>query len=526
MSERRHRWQRWLLAGTLVLASCSASEQPGPKRFHRLNRAEYNNSVRDLLGVALQPADDFPADDPSLGFDNNAASLSLSPLQFELYERAAAKLASRALAPGTTSRDQLLPCADTAETTKHADTCIAELIDELGPRVWRRPLTNEELMALSELGSGEPLAVRAELVVQAMLLSPNFLYRSEPVAAAGETIWLNSHELAARLSYFLWSSTPDDDLLAAAQTGELLDPATLRGQVERMLDDPRAYALITNFGGQWLSFRALDNVFKDAHRYPLFDDELRASMATEAALTFADFVGQNRDLRELLTFETSYIDTRLAELYGVADPGPGFVAVDLAGAERQGILTQAGFLTVHSYPFTTSPARRGRWVLDHLLCQPPAPAPDGVDIPIDPVSGTKREELDAHRQNPACAACHDSLDPLGLAFETYDPIGQLRTLENGEPIDPAGALPSGAPFANARELSTLLADDPRVVDCMIQQVLVYALGRGLTASEHRHIDTLAAELRERGTGARDLFAVVAVSELFRQAAPAAAEEAP
>ncbi len=503
---------------TVLLALCGCpGEEPGPLRFHRLNRAEYNNSVRDLLGVSQSPADDFPADDPSLGFDNNAASLSLTPLQFELYERAAEAVVDAAFVEGVPA---VAACAPAQE---NVDTCIMELVETFAPRVWRRPLTGEEQTTLRELGAGEPLELRAKMVVQALLLSPNFIYRIEPVAVPGQSPWLDDEPLAARLSYFLWSSTPDDTLLQAAAAGELSERSGLVDQVERMLDHPRADALIENFAGQWLSFRALDNVFKDAYRFPSFDVALRESMAAESRLVFAEFVRQNRDLRELLTSETSFVDSRLAALYGVPDPGPGFTEVDLGGVERRGILTQAAFLTVQAYPFTTSPARRGRWVLDNLLCQPPPPAPDGVDVPIDPVAGTKRDELAQHRQDPACASCHTALDPIGLAFETYDAIGQRRAHENGEEIDPAGVLPTGETFADARELALLLADDPRMVDCLIEQVLVYALGRGLTADERDTIDDVAEELAQRGYGARDLFVVVAQSDVFRQRVPADAE---
>ncbi|MGB1013830.1 MAG: DUF1592 domain-containing protein [Nannocystaceae bacterium] len=516
MKSWRHTLAAPLLVSTLVLGGCPSTGEPVNRelRFHRLNRAEYNNSIRDLLGISLRPADDFPADDPSLGFDNNAATLSLSPLLVELYERAAEDVAAAALDPEQPTRAQLLACNPESDPV---ETCVRALIDELAPRAWRRPLADEEVDALLALADGETLDTRASLVIQAIFLSPNFLFRVEEVASSDseELEPLGGHELATRLAYFLWSSTPDDELLHAAASGALADPTALESQVRRMLADPRANALIANFGGQWLSFRALDNVFKDASRYPRFDAELRESMRQEAQLFFGDFVVQDRDLRQLLTREQSFVDHRLADLYGVPDPGPGFVSVDLSGAQRGGILTQAAFLAVQSYPFTTSPARRGRWVLDNLLCQPPAPAPDGVDVPLDPMAGTKRDELAQHRLNPACASCHERLDPLGLAFETYDAIGAYREFENDAAIDASGALPDGQEFANAQELSSLLAADPQVVTCIIDQVFVYALGRAIGPEDREALDGMVELLGERGYGARELFVVVATSEVFR-----------
>ncbi|MCA9694249.1 MAG: DUF1592 domain-containing protein, partial [Myxococcales bacterium] len=382
----------------LVAASCADDEPSGSLRFHRLGRVEYNNSLRDLLGIDGRPADSFPVDPPSHGFDNNAASLAISPLLFELHERAIALAIDEALDPDGPARAGLVSCD--LEGAR-AEACARAIVESFAPRAWRRPLSEDERAAVDALVDDALAGGSAEealaLALQAILLSPNFLFRIERAAPTSEATPLSEHELAARLSYFLWSSTPDDALLAAADAGALADPERLELEVRRMLADPRASALVDGFGGQWLGFRALDDVFKDAYRFPAFDEALRASMAEETRRFFADFLARDRDVRELLTARDSFVDRRLAALYGLPDPGEGFVHVSLEGAPRQGVLTQAGTLAALAYPFTTSPARRGDFILDRLLCEPPPPAPAGVDIPLDPEATTKREVLAQHR---------------------------------------------------------------------------------------------------------------------------------
>lgn len=507
---------------TVLVGACVEPSAPAPTpdpvglHLHRLNGAEYANSLAAVLGVESDIAAQLPDDAPSLGFDNVASALTTSPLLLEFYAQATDRALALALAPGGPLRAELDSCVQ----QRDEPSCASALIERLARLAWRRPVSEaerERLLAVYDEARTLELDVveGIDAALQAVLLSPHFLFRIEGSAPAGAREPVTAHELAARLSYFLWSGPPDLELLDAADTGALLEPDVLADQARRMLADPRAAALADNFAAQWLAYRYLDDVFKDTARHPDFTPQLRASMAEEPRRLFLDLLERDRDLRELLTADHAFLDTRLATFYGLDQPEPGFRRVALGDAPRRGVLTQAGLMAVLAYPFTTSPARRGSFVLSNFLCMPLAAPPPGVDIPIDLDAQGKREQLEAHRANPACASCHASMDPIGLAFEGYDAIGKHRTLDAGVAIDTSGSLPSGVAFADPIELAAAIADDPAFVACAVQQTMTYALGRGLAASERAEIDELAVELELRGYGLRELFVLVATSESFR-----------
>jgi hypothetical protein len=355
-----------------------------------------------------------------------------------------------------------------------------------------------------------------------VLVSPHFLFRveidPEPTSLVAHPV--SDYELASRLSYFMWSSMPDDELFAAADAGALQDPAELQAQVVRMLADPKAESLVANFAGQWLYFRAIGpNVVKDPTMFPMFDEELRASMRTEMEMFFRSFVTESRSLKELLTSDTTYVDARLAAHYGLPAPeGTGFVEVALGDAPRRGLLTQAGLMAVLSHPQVTSPVKRGKWVLEQLLCIPPAPPPPGVDAQppeFDP-NASVREQLEAHRANPECAVCHDTIDPLGLGLEHYDAVGAYRTIDGGKPIDATGNLPNGgASFDDALGMAASLADSEDFARCTVRHTLTYALGRGVTPGDFPYIEEIAAEAMASDFALEDLVIAIVTSEMFR-----------
>jgi hypothetical protein len=513
----------------LVLLACTP-EEPGPIRLHRLSRAEYTNSLRDLLGVVPTRAAELPADDPRHGFDNNGDSLTLSPLLLELIERSNDHTIAAALDPSAPHRARLLAC-DPAQLGPRA--CARALLDRLTPRAWRRPLRPEEQKDLlarfdAALTLGADFDAAIAHLLHTIFASPYFLYRVERRAPIGERQRLSGHELAARLAAFLWSSAPDDLLLAAAAAGDLERPDRLDHHVRRMLSDPRAAALVDDFGGQWLHFRALDHVFKDTSRYPDFDAPLRDAMREEAARFFASFIAEDRDLRGLLTADYTYADPRLAELYGVPHPGGGdHVRVDLSGAQRRGLLTQAALLSALARPFRTSPSLRGAWIAQNILCAPVAAPPPGVNPNLPEEPDPARDRLNAHQEDPACASCHALIDPLGLALENYDAIGRYRSHDGGALIDPAGRLPSGLTFQGPLELAELLADDPAFPRCVVERALTYALGRGLDADDHAAADAITQQLEDRDYRARELFVLIATSDPFlRRRAEADPEDTP
>ena len=357
------------------------------------------------------------------------------------------------------------------------------------------------------------------MAMTSLLLSPHFVFRVElddqPTSLSAHP--LTDYELASRLSYFLWSSMPDDLLFADADAGALQDPVVLRKTVLRMLADERASALVENFAGQWLHVRAIDNADPDPWFYDGFDDEIRESMRGEANRFFRTFMTEGRDMVELLTAKDSFVDARLAKHYGLPAVSKGYKRVFVDGVHRGGILRQGALLTSLSYPTRTSPVQRGKWVLGQLLCAEPPPPP-GVESLGDEESDKDlplRERLAMHRTKPECAACHASMDPIGLGLEQFDGIGQWRTKHGKYTLDPSGELPGAGAFKDADALIGLLAADSRLPSCMVRQVMTYALGRGLLASDDPHIVAIEKAFVAGGRRFVDLVTLVVTSEPFR-----------
>ncbi|WP_321476665.1 DUF1592 domain-containing protein [uncultured Paludibaculum sp.] len=635
----------------------AAERNPDPGRVtvHRLNRAEYNNAVRDLLNLEFRPADDFPADDSGYGFDNVADVLSLPPVLMEKYLRAAGKVSREALGrvryepvldrvnaprdtpqsarisddapvssrggievqhrfpidaeyllrlrlrgspdakapdlldvsldnkllqrveinfpasdddeerrrfefrlpleagrhtllatflrddskietatlnfntdgtarrnqvgvdwveiggpfdvkgPGDTpSRRAVLTC--TPDATHSEESCAAGILTRLARRAWRRPVTVDEsakLISFYRMGrqdSGE-FEGGIELGLKAILVSPHFLFRVEQdpaTAKPGSAYQLTDLELASRLSFFLWSSIPDETLLGLAERGALSKPQVFEAQVRRMLKDPRAHALTENFAGQWLHLRNLAAMKPDPERFPSFSPALRQDMAREAELFFESLLQSDSSAVDFLDARFTFLNERLAKFYGVPNVvGRKFRRVELPDGSRGGVLTMASVLTVTSYPTRTSPVIRGKWVLENLLGAPPPPPPPDVPALQEAGLGTTvsmRQQLEQHRANPSCAACHAKMDPIGFALENYDAIGHYRVKDGGFPIDSSGTLPSGSSFNNAAELKKILRDNPReFVLCFTEKLMTYALGRGAERTDKPLIRAIVRE---------------------------------
>jgi hypothetical protein len=373
----------------------------------------------------------------------------------------------------------------------HQPGCARKIVSDLGRRAFRRPLTPREIDRYTSLVSlarskGDSFEEGICLALQGMLVSPHFLFRIErdPLATSGDAPHLiGQYELASRLSYFLWSSMPDDTLLQCADRQTLRNPGVLRAQVLRMLKDPRSSALAENFGGQWLQFRALESFHPDRERFPDFDDYLRMSMRRETVLFLDDVVREDHSILDLLVGKYTYLNGRLANFYGIPGvEGPEFRRVDLTGTPRGGILTQAGILAVTSYPNRTSPVLRGKWILENILnAPPPAPPPvPALDLSAVGTAVSLRQQLEQHRKNPTCAACHARMDPLGFGLENFDAIGAWRTNDGKIPIDSSGSLPDGRSFQGPDGLKGILkADRDAFAGCLTTKLLTYALGRGL-----------------------------------------------
>ena len=632
--------------------------QPGRVTARRLNRAEYNNTVRDLLHVELRPADAFPVDDSGYGFDNIGDVLSLSPLLMEKYLGAAGKLARAAVwdRPRTVEatrfriaavRDAANPAAIgrvspyTADgsirltyhfpakgfyefalgaidrrqrseddgrylpdmepppprlMTMHIDgrrmatkaveaaqyfdrnervthlvepgeseiwlgfvdfdgkpmnpnseysrrklwvdyleingpydseplplpeshkrivicrpegeepwrPCAERIVARFARRAYRRPPAEQEVKRLMQLAEdsmrqGETFEGMVQTLVQAVLVSPQFLFRIERDAAAGsESVprSIDSFELATRLSYFLWSSMPDDDLLDAAEEGQLNEPDGLRRQLRRMLDDPRSAALVENFGGQWLQLRNLAQSEPDPARFPEFDEELREAMLRESEHFFESIVREDRSILEFLDSDYTFLNERLARHYGIEGfSSKEFRRVKLPDDRRGGLLGQASVLTVSSYPTRTSPVLRGLWVLDTLLGQSPPPPPP--DIPELEVQGgqagaTLREQLETHRASDGCISCHLVMDAIGFGLENYDAVGQWRATDGELPLDASGTLPGGLSFESPAGLRRILVDTEAgsFTRHFAKKLLTYAIGRGVDRRDNPAIDKI------------------------------------
>lgn len=622
---------RWI-EGRLVSERPSVRPDPGRVTARRLNRAEYNNTVRDLLGVDLRPADDFPTDDSGHGFDTIADVLSVSPVHLERYLAAAEKLAAAAIVvdrppPVTQERYQIEPApsptgelvwpedymlkhrfpatgdyeilfalggrrpgplqrlrlalwldgeplatyelepetgrrrfehrlrlqegehtlraalfADASNTDDalgehpgpnsrevnlvldrfeirgpyaparrplpdshrriiacghppegHETGCARLILSRLARRAFRRPVTPDEIASLERFvhqarQEGGSLEEGIQAALEAILVSPKFLFRIERDPAPGEVRRLDDFELASRLSYFLWSSMPDEELFALAEQGRLSRPDVLEAQARRMLADPKARALVENFGGQWLQVRNLALARPDPVRFPDFDEELRQAMRLETELFFEEILRQDRSILDFIDGRYTYLNERLARHYGIEGvEGPQFRRLELDGVQRSGVLTQASVLTVSSYPTRTSPVLRGLWVLENILGAPPPPPPPDVPALDDSKVGsaaTLRQQLERHRADPGCAVCHNRIDPLGFGLENYGPTGAWRTHEGRFPVDAAGELPGGRKFATPAELKKLLRDDaPAFAATLGEKLLIYALGRGLTRGD-------------------------------------------
>jgi hypothetical protein len=658
--------------------------------LRRLNRAEYNNTVRDLLGVDFQPADDFPQDTPGLGFDNIAGTLTVSPVLMEKYLAAAEKVARTAVfgvapmklervahepwfaadafsknnevkfdydetgmslpsalhvvqrfaadgeytfrgilrgvrpagsdpvelgfwidgklvheakvpvptklesgrnagelnglwaefrAPMTAGEHWLsatilrmyegLPAAykgpKPAKTQAKAANnrgvdaffvmylhvvgpyqqvkgpsqesihkvfgnnpangpddaaVVRKIVADLARRAYRRPVSAKEIDELVHViamvqQDGDSFEEGLCLAIQRMLISPHFLFRVEKSPQLGQ------HELATRLSYFLWSSMPDDELFRCADEGKLRQPEVLAAQVRRMLKDAKARALVENFGGQWLRTRALESHVSDRTRFPEFTDYTRMSMKRETELFFEHILREDRPVLDFLDADYTFLNQRLAEFYGIKGvKGHEFRKVDLTGSRRGGVWRQASVLTVSSYANRTSPVLRGKWILENLFNTPPPPPPPDVPVLDEKEIGKSvslREQLEKHRSNPTCASCHSRMDPLGLALEHFDAIGRWRDKDGKLPIDASVALADGRVVEGPDGLAAILKGDKGAfAECLAEKMLTYALGRGLDRNDRKTVKMLAQRMAHEDYRFSSLVLGIVQSEAFQK----------
>lgn len=531
---------RWIDAALLQLAS--QTKNPGRVTIRRLNRAEYNNTIRDLVGVHFQPADEFPSDDVGYGFDNIGDVLTLSPLLMEKYLAAADKIVEKAF-QWKEPRAHIMICEIRGNRRERME-CARKIIENFARRAYRRPVTEEEVKRLLRFvekaeQNKDSTETGLKQAIKAILVSPHFLFRVEldrpsfqrlSQREEGEKVSpgqrLSDYELASRLSYFLWSSMPDEELFKLAGNKTLHKPEVLEKQVRRMLQDEKARGLAENFAGQWLQFRNLKAAMPDPKLFPKWDARLRDAMMKESELFFEAIIKEDRSILDLLDADFTFVNERLAKHYGIDGvKGDDFQRVKLTGNQRGGVLTMASVLTVTSNPTRTSPVKRGMWILENILNTPPPPPPPGAgELSEDQKiveSAPLRQRLEQHRTNPSCASCHQRMDPLGFALENYDAIGSWRTRDGKFPIDPSGALPNGQTFNGPQELKAILKDrKDEFSRCLIEKLLTYALGRGLEDYDKPVIEKIATTLAQDRYRFSVLVLEIVRSEPFQMKAPA------
>jgi Protein of unknown function (DUF1592)/Protein of unknown function (DUF1588)/Protein of unknown function (DUF1587)/Protein of unknown function (DUF1595)/Protein of unknown function (DUF1585) len=494
---------------------------PGRVAIARLNNLEYDNTIRDLLGLEANARATFQPDE-SGDFDNNAEAFTMNDARYEQYFDSAGELAQQALADPA-ARARILVCTPAMDPA-----CFVRIVRAFGTRAWRRPLTDDEVTRFSSLAGALTAAGRGpdeviSGVVQAMLSSTTFLYRIEwdpdPTSLMPHAV--APYELASRLSYWLWSSMPDDVLFALAASGELSKPSVLVSQVDRMLSDARSDAFVESFAGQWLGIRDLQSHQVEPTTFPEWDPTLRDAMENEMTLYFASFLHGERPFDQFLDADVNFVNARLATFYGMDATGLGAAAVPVQDTidARKGYLGLGGFLTLTSFSYRTDPRTRAR-AIERLLCTTiPVPGSHGL-TPFPPAvmnATTAREQIDAIvTSGPSCKACHDGFEPLGLALEEFDGIGRQRTVdEHGAAVASGGMLADGTKVPNEADLADTLALNPSFLDCATNKSLGYALGRTIVESDTPYLERLRTAWGMRGNKLPALLEQIVVSDTFR-----------
>ncbi len=498
---------------------------PVEARLHRLTVRQYGNTVRDLLGDVTVP-EDIEVDTPLHGFTTvGASNLTIGPRAAEQYEAAARELAAQVFT--AERREAFVGCAPTGAD----DPCVATFLDRFGQRAFRRPLTEEQrarwLGVVADVTTRlNDVWVALEMTTAGLLMSPHFLFRTDIGVEEGDRRRYDAYEMASRLSYFLWASTPDDALLAAAADGTLDTTAGLEREARRLLADPRARSALLAFFSEHLKLERLDTIDKDPALFPQMSPTLGESMRQELLLMIDDIVFErDADLRAIFDTDTTFVNAELARLYQIpaSFEGDEFVRVQFpANAPRAGILTSGAFLALNAHATITSPTLRGRFVRQSLLCQDiPAPPPSvNTTIPAqDPNVGpeTLRQRLERlHLAEPTCAACHNRMDPIGFALESFDAVGAYRTTDNGLPVDTRGSL-DGLPFRTAKDLAQLLGERREVAACVAQMAYRYASGHLETRGEAGMLYELANAFEAADFSFTELVVEIVKSDGFRYA---------
>ena len=533
----RSEFLNWV-ESSLQKAACQSGPHAGPAVLRRLNRAEYSASVRDLLDIHFDAGEALPSDGSGgEGFDNASETLFISPIHAEKYMDAARVAVEYAFADPRSLRRFLV--AEPDEKTS-PEVAARRVIEDFLPRAFRRSIPESEILEYLALfhaayKADPSFMVAIRLTLQAVLISPKFLFIAEEFNFDSKPHKVTDHELASRLSYFLWGSLPDDELLKAADEGNLSDSRILQEQFKRMLGSQNSRKVRNfsqNFVEQWLGTRALGREFKPDKSIRGYDSELEGGMKYEPVFFFHEILTENRSLLDLLKADYTYVNRRLARHYRIkGEFREQPKRVELTDENRRGgLLSMAAVLAVSSYPHRTSPVLRGKWILETILGDPPPPPPPNVPELEESASSVSseslRQRLELHRQNVACAQCHDRIDPLGFGLENYGVLGRWRDKYEGHTVDARGALPDGTTFSGPAELKlALLGRKDQFVRHLTKKMLGYALGRGLTYYDYCAVNSIVDKLRANDYKSHHLLFGIIQSVPFRFKAGIASSEA-
>jgi hypothetical protein len=508
--------------GAVQSGSCAGQISPGRAPLRRLNRLEYNSTIRDLLGETTRYADSFPPDEQGGGFSNNADALVVSHLLAESYASAAQAMAATAV----TRLSSLSPCD---VTTTGEQSCARQFIVTFGKRAFRRPITSDEatrFLALYTTGrTGGTYADGISVVIEMMLQSPHFIYRVEPapsLAAGAAPVAVTPYELATRLSYFIWGSMPDDTLFAAADAGALSTSSQVAGQARRMLQDNRAHDAVAAFHREWLQLDHALEAPKAAMMFPTWSPTLAGALFAESQTFVENVFWSDGRLATLLSAPYTFADQTVAQYYGATAPAStSFGKLMLDPTQRAGLLTQGTFLAAHAGPDQTSPVQRGKFVREQLLCQTVAPPPNNLVImppKVDQTTSTRDRFKQHEMTGSSCAACHALMDPLGFGFEHYDTIGQWRTVDGPSTVDATGMVTGtdvDGPYDGAVALMAKLSVSTQVANCVATQWFRFATGRTETTADMCTLQTIRAQFSSSQTDMRALPVAIATSDAFR-----------
>jgi hypothetical protein len=509
---------------------------------NRLNSLEYDNAVRDLLGVNAMAQQTFQADEKGT-FDNDSDMFTVNDARYEQYFTTADTIGEAVFADTSPTglRQTYVyglvspPCTPSATDT----TCSSKIIAAFASKAWRRPISPADLPGLVKLATdaialGETADGSIKQVVKTLLASPQFLFRIEydPTPASPTPHALDPYELATRLSYLVFSSMPDKTLFDLAASKQILDDTVLSQQVDRMLADPKAASFTQSFAGQWLGARNMQAHQIEPTAFTTFDEPLRAAMIQEELMYFDEFLTGSLPMTKFLTTNDNFVNTRLAKHYGLpaVDPAAGFVKVTNADPNRVGFMGLGSFLTFTSFTYRTSPTLRGRWVLENLQCtpiMPPAVPPPKLDMDAPATDPTVQQEdvrarLEMHRKNAPCSSCHALLDPIGLGLENFDGIGAYRTAygaPGSPPIDASGMLPSGEMFSSVSQLAAILSSGnhlQQLTDCTSSKLMTYALSRELEPTDQPYLNQIRTAWAGQGWGLKALMKDIVLNDTFRK----------